>query len=787
MSFPDERTSRLLEFDKIRETVSSFAATEGAKRFCLELAPSGDPDDVRRSLSETEAALSLLREKGRPPFGSVKDIRPSLEMALRGGTLGPRELLDVAEVLRVSRALTEYSVTNRRFETVIDGIFARLICDRTLENRIAGAIVSEDTVADTASPELATIRLKLRNGADKIRDALARFMTGESSKYLQDNIITTRGGRYVVPVRAEYKNAVRGIVHDTSSSGATVFIEPMAVVEANNEIRELEIAEKREIERILSELSAEVAAKAETIRYDCDNVDELSVLFAKAGYAESIDARAPRTESRKRVVKLNKARHPLIDRDSVGPVDIRLGGDFDTLVITGPNTGGKTVTLKTLGLFSLMAQSGLLLPVGEGSAVCVFDKVLVDLGDAQSIERSLSTFSSHMVNIVGMIGEITPDSLVLFDELGAGTDPVEGAALAIAIIEEVRSTGALCAATTHYAELKTFSLVTPGVSNASCEFDVETLRPTYRLIIGTPGRSCALAISERLGLPGRIIERAKNEISSENRRFEDVIESLDQARIEADRRSERLAAEREDFERFRAEAEKETKKKLAEAEAVLDRASEKASRMVEGARVTSEFVLTRLEEAKRAAAADKTTDAIEQTRRAVRERLRDTGSEYSPSGDADSGENDGYVLPRPLKKGDRVWVVSLKKEGVVLSDPSGSDRVRVSAGTVRMNTSLSNLRLAEDAPAQSAPEKEKKVRSGGPSGPSRSVVRDEIDLRGMTGDEAWIEVDRYLDAAALSGLQTVRLIHGKGTGALKAALWGRIRHDPRIASFRIGG
>ena len=785
MSFPDERTSRLLEFDKIKETLASYAVTAGARQACLDLSPDDDPEAVRRSLARTVAALSLLREKGRPPFGSVKDVHPHCELAVRGGTLDPRLLLDIAEVLRVSRALIEYSVTNRRFETVIDEIFARLIPDRTLENRITEAIVSEDTVADSASPALAEVRRKIRAASVKIRDVLSRYLTGEYSKYLQDSIVTTRGGRYVVPVRAEYKNTVKGIIHDTSSSGATVFVEPMAVVEANNEIRELEVREKIEIDRILAELSAAAAEKADVIRYDCENIDELAVLFAKAGYAESIDGICPATDAKRRRVKLNKARHPLIPADSVVPVDILLGGSFDTLVITGPNTGGKTVTLKTLGLFALMAQSGLLIPAAEGSSLCVFDEILVDLGDAQSIERSLSTFSSHMVNIVDIIDRITPGSLVLFDELGAGTDPIEGAALAIAIIEEVRSTGALCAATTHYAELKTFSLVTEGVSNASCEFDVETLRPTYRLIIGTPGRSCALAISERLGLPARVIERAKNEISSENRRFEDVIESLEAARLEAEKKKEKLEEERRSFEEYRENASREAERNLAAATDTLDKASEKASQLVEGARITSEFVLTRLEEAKRAAAADRTTDKIEQTRRAVREHLSKAETSVAQPQDA-SGDGSGYVLPRPLKKGDKVWIADIGKEGVVLADQTGSDKVRVQAGPLRMNSPLSNLRLAEDAPSV----REKTKKNSAPSGSerrTRTPARDEIDLRGMTGEEAWIEVDRYIDSAVLSGLSTVRLIHGKGTGALKAALWARLRHDGRIESFRLGG
>ncbi len=779
----DERTVSVLEFDKIIGMLAERARTEGARKACLELRPESDPVAVTRALGQTDAAVALLREKGRPPFGRITDVSGLCERADKGAVLTPRELLDVAELLRACRGLIEYSKTNRTFETVIDEIFSRLVPDRQFEDRIWRAIPSEDTLADDASPALADVRRKLRRETLRVREILNRYTGGEYSKYLQENIVTIRNGRYVIPVRAECRNEIKGLVHDTSSSGATYFIEPIAVVEANNAIRALEAEEKREIERILSEFSSEVAARRQILEYDNQNADELAVLFAKAELSELFDCVSPKIETKKRIIVYNGARHPLIPKENVVPVDVRLGGEFDTLVITGPNTGGKTVTLKTLGLFSLMVQSGLRIPVKEGSAVCVFDSVLVDLGDAQSIERSLSTFSSHMVNIVDIIDKLTADSLVLFDELGAGTDPIEGAALAIAIIEEVRGSGALCAATTHYAELKSFAIGTPGVSNASCEFDVETLRPTYRLSIGAPGRSCALAISERLGLPARVIERAKSEVGSEDRRFEEVIDRLEDARMDEERRIGELSRERAEFEEYRRRTEEEIARKYSIAEKTLEDASKKAVTMVEGARISSEYVFSQLDRAKKAKDTERAAEELEAARRAVREHLRANEDVYDP---VETEKDDGYVLPRPLKKGDRVWVSNIRREGVVLRDPDASGKITVLVGNVRTKTTVSNLRLASDVVTVTGEdEKKKTAREYTATAVSRSCSP-EIDLRGMTGDEAWTEIDRYLDQVVLCGLQSVRIIHGKGTGALRQSVWSHLKGDRRVASFRIG-
>ncbi len=778
-----EKTVSLLEFDKIKAMLAEEAHTAGAREAALNLTPDDDPVRVEAALKRTTDAKALLGENGQPPFGGIKNMSSHCERAEKGAMLTPRELLDVADILRITRALIDYSKTNRRFETVLDEVFERLMPNKKLEDRIGSAIVSEDTIADSASPELGNIRRKIRQTTAKIRDVLQKYTGGAYAQYLQENIVTMRNGRYVVPVRAECKNEIKGLVHDTSSSGATFFIEPIAVVDANNELRSLEAAEKHEIEKILYEISADVADSARLILYNNENIDELAFCFACASLSEKMDAAAPAIDKTKRRIRLNHARHPLIPKSRVVPVNIRLGGDFDTLVITGPNTGGKTVTLKTLGLFALMTQSGLHIPADDTSCMCLFDRVLVDLGDDQSIEQSLSTFSSHMVNIVSIVNNLSDRALVLFDELGVGTDPIEGAALAISIISEVREYGALCAATTHYAELKSYALGTPGVTNASCEFDVESLKPTYKLTIGTPGRSCALAISERLGLPAHIIKRALDEVSSEDRRFEDVIEKLEIARINEEKA--RTAAEKElaDVKNQRASADTEARKKLAEADRILAAANAKAASLVDGARRSSEYIFDQLERAQKAKDSEKSAEELAAARKAVRQHIKDNEDSFR---DNDDGIDHDYKLPRELHKGDRVWLMSMKIEGVLLADPDKKGCVTVQAGAVRTKTKLENLKLAEDVVTFTDSKGKKTQAKDYSHNVVSKVCRDEIDLRGMTGDEAWIEVDRYLDQVVLSGLHTVRLIHGKGTGALKASLWARLHRDERVKSYRIG-
>ncbi len=778
----DQKTLRTLEFDKILAQLAALAPTAGAREQALSLLPDDDRVVVERRLLRTRDARRLLDDKGMPSFGMVCDTAESLDRAAKGATLSPRELLDIGNVLRTARGLLDYSRTNRHFETVLDEIFERLLPDKRLEEKIYRAIVSEDMIADEASPALSDIRRKIRVANNRIKETLQHYITaGSYAKHLQENIVTMRNGRYVIPVRVESKNEIKGLIHDTSSSGATIFVEPMAVVDANNELRMLEVKEQREIERVLAELSGAVAGISSAINLNYQNITELAFLFTCARLAEKMEATEP-TIAVKRTVRLKRARHPLIAADRVVPVNVSLGGEWDTLIITGPNTGGKTVTLKTLGLFALMAQAGLHIPVDEGSELCLFDRILVDLGDEQSIEQSLSTFSSHMVHIVSIVKSVTPSSLVLFDELGAGTDPIEGAALAVSIISHMRGVGALTVATTHYAELKAFALDTVGVQNASCEFDVATLRPTYRLIIGAPGKSNAFAISEKLGLPAAVVADAKSRISEENRHFERVIEALERQRLAADRDREEAARLRAELAATKESAERDAellKKRAAEA---LEAAQAKAVGLVESARASSEYIFAQLEEVRRQRESEHLGEALDKTRRAVRAHLRENEARFNP---VEERTNKEYKLPRPLKKGDEVYLVDIDKKGVLLSDPDRSGNVQVQAGIIRTRSRVENLRLLENEPGVGAPGEKKTLARDYKISVSREF-RDEIDLRGHTGDEAWFMVDKYFDTATIAGFKTLRLVHGKGTGALRAALWGYLKKDRRVKSFRIG-
>ena len=781
MSF-NEKALRSLEFDKIREMLASYAPTEGSKALAGLLMPSDDVETVLKRQRRTTDAKRLCDAKGMPSFGMVKDVSESCERAEKGATLSPGELLAIASVLRTARMLVDYCHGNHLFDTVLDEIFDRLMPNRTLEEKISRSIISEELIADEASDTLANIRRQIRNTNNRIKETLQKYIQGGShSKYLQENIVTTRNGRYVIPVKAECKNDVKGLIHDTSSSGATIFVEPVAVVEANNELRVLESKEQHEIEKILAAISAIVAENSSAIWLNYRNINELAFTFACAQMSISMNASAPKV-TEERVIELKRARHPLIDKDKVVPINVRLGDGFDTMIITGPNTGGKTVTLKTLGLFVIMAQSGLHIPADEGSTVAVCDNMLVDIGDEQSIEQSLSTFSSHMVNIVSFMGSVGKRSLVLFDELGVGTDPVEGAALAVSIIDFVRGKGAMCAATTHYAELKAYALDTEGVCNASCEFDVETLKPTYKLIIGAPGKSNAFAISEKLGLPREIIENAENYISNDNRRFEDIIGQLERTRLEMEKRSEETEQMRADYERFKTESEKAIKARLEEAERELEKARAKAVAMVTSARASSDFIMEQMEKVRRAKDSERLGGELDSARRAVREHLREHSDEFDPVEQPKVDEN--YVLPRKLKKGDTVLIVTLGSEATLLEEPDKSGNVRVQAGILQTRVNIKDLRFKENEPQVVTGGK--KVKASSYSVTRTTTFKDEIDLRGMTGDEAWLAVDKYFDEATLANVRTVRLIHGKGTGALKAALWKFLKVDKRISNFRIG-
>ena len=781
-----EKTLNTLEFNKIIEMLVDCAATEGAKARAGALMPTSDIEVVRDRQRRTDDAKRLINAKGYPSFSAPESVTAAADRAYKGAILSPRELLDIASLLRSAAALLDYIEINVPFETVLEPIFRRMLPNPDLERRITRAIVSEELIADEASPALADIRRKIRNTNNKIKDTLQGYVGGVKIKYLQENIVTMRNGRYVIPVKAEYRGEIKGLVHDTSSSGATIFVEPMAVVEANNELKSLEAEETHEIERTLSSFSAEVADFSSAITANYHNITDLSFIYACATLAMQMRAEMPEITADRRI-SLRRARHPLIPKDRVVPIDVSIGGEFDTLIITGPNTGGKTVTLKTLGLFALMAQSGLQIPAAEGSVLGVFSEVLVDIGDEQSIEASLSTFSSHMVTVSEILKNVGPHSLALFDELGSGTDPIEGAALAIAILEKTRAAGALSAATTHYAELKIYALNTEGVQNASCEFDVETLRPTYRLVVGTPGRSNAFAISRKLGIDPSVISRAEELINKDDKRFEDVIDRLEADRVEMERaraESERILRESRE-ERERAEAE--LKAKIAKSEEEIQKMLLKARQILDSARATSEFIFKQLDDIRRQENREKRDEMAQRARAEVERRLRESEAMFEGVDVREIALDDDYVLPRPLKVGDRVYLTTVGKEGVVTATADKKGLVSVTAGILKTKVTEDKLRLIDgDVKFVRRDEPKPKVNEGKVKRTVVSNFKPELDVRGMIGDDAWFLVDKYIDDAILAGIKIIRIIHGKGTGALRAALWKYFKTDKRIKSYRHG-
>ena len=770
-----EKSIQTLELPRVLEKLAEQAVTEEGKDRCLALRPLTDVDDVQRALDETTAAVNMTALRGSPSFSGVRPVGASLQRANMGGALNTRELLDIAAVLRSARSAKEYGEgEGDRAKTCIDHLFRSLTSNRFLEERITGAIVGEDEIADAASPELASIRRHIRATASKVRDILNKLISSNQSKYLQESIITQRNDRYVVPVKSEHKNDVPGLVHDVSSSGSTFFIEPMGVVKANNELRELQAKEEKEIERILAELSAQCAQYKEDISQDYDLLIILDVIFARAKLAYRMRAGAPRLSEEG--LYLRKARHPLLDPNKAVANDLMLGESFDTLVITGPNTGGKTVTLKTIGLLTLMAQCGLHIPVGDGSCVKVFDRVLSDIGDEQSIAQNLSTFSSHMVNIVGILQEADDRTLILFDELGAGTDPIEGAALAAAIIESAREMGALVAATTHYAELKVYAMTTPGVENASCEFDVDSLAPTYRLLIGIPGKSNAFAISQRLGLPKSIIQKAAARIDAENVRFEDVLTQLDEQRQEMEKEKEAAAKLRREMEET-AKASREYKAQMdQQRQKAVEKAQAEARAILDEARDTADQVFKELNEMRRRQRKEEDWQKINDERAGLRHRLNEAEGKL--------GQRPEAPVPpptRPAQAGDTVELVKMGTQATVLSvNKDGS--LQLQAGILKITAKQDEVRVVEGESVKAAKKvvarAEHKLRSLGAS--------PEVDLRGMMTDEAIGALDLFLDNAVLGRLNEVRIIHGKGTGAVRKAVREHLKRSRYVKSFRPG-
>lgn len=766
-----------LELDKILQQLADETTCADAAALAAEIEPDTDLKHVARLLQETDDAFVLMAKFGAPSFYGMTNVTNALRRAQAGGVLNLPELLAVAGTLRAIRSVSDWRKKSESVKTALDYRFETLQPNKFIEERISMTVASEEEVADTASVALAAIRRKIRAASLRVREQLDKMIRSQTyQKYLQEAIVTQRGGRYVVPVKAEFRNEVKGLVHDSSGSGATVFIEPIGVVEANNEIRVLRADEQEEIDRILAELSREVGEFADGIVQSYRAAVELNLIFAKGQLAYKMKAVVPKLNDAGRVC-IKAARHPLIDKNKVVPTDLLLGQAFDALIVTGPNTGGKTVSLKTAGLLTLMAMCGLMIPAGEGSEVAVFRHVLADIGDEQSIEQSLSTFSAHMTNIIRILDKADGSSLILIDELGAGTDPVEGAALAISIIEAMREKGAKVMATTHYAELKAYALRTDGVENGCCEFDVATLRPTYRLLIGVPGKSNAFAISKRLGMPEEIVEHAKTLVSEESTVFEEVVTRLEDSR-------RKMEDERRDAERHRMDAERMVREAQAardraekDAKHEIERAQREAAALVQKTRQQAQGLLDELDALRREKNAMLTAEQKARLKAGIRnlEKASDPVHEKRT--------NEDYVLPRPLKVGDNVLIYDIDKAAVVLELPKTGDQVLVQAGIIKTRVPMKNLRLTDKKP------KEKRLgghRNVTKAAPDDSSVRNELDVRGMNLEEALMEVDAFIDHALLRNLNMLTIIHGKGTGVLRSGIQQHLKRHKAVKTFRLG-
>ena len=772
-----EKSLLKLELDQVLELLAGCAGSAGGKEACLMLRPNSDLEEVELMLQQTTAASDLCTRKGNPVFGDVSDVSASLERAERGGSLQPKELLRIAAILRCARTIKGY-VSEDDKETVLDVLFRTLSPNKYLEDKIFGAILSEEEIADNASSALADIRRHMRIQAGKIRDSLQKVISSPAySKFLREPIITIRQGRYVVPVKSECKNDVPGLVHDVSASGSTYFVEPMSAVNANNALRELELKEKKEIERILAELSAEAAGFRESINLNYQMLVQLDVIFAKAKLAYRMRAWAPIMNDQGRV-ELRNARHPLIDPKTVVPISVRLGTDFDTMIITGPNTGGKTVTLKTIGLLTLMAECGLHIPAGDGSVLSTFDAILADIGDEQSIAQSLSTFSSHMRTIVDVVAQCDDRTLVLFDELGAGTDPAEGAALATAIIEFCRKMSSRVVATTHYAELKLYAMRTKGVINASCEFDVETLRPTYKLLIGIPGKSNAFAISRKLGLSESILKEADDLVDKSDKDFEDVLSQLEQqrqqmesARQEAERLRQETAKIKQQSEEYHAQLRKEKEK-------AMESARREAQHIIEEARAAANIASEELKALKKQLTESADTTGLNQRQAELRRNLNEVEDKLRST----KPKQERPQPTRSILVGDTVELLKLgTKANVLAINKDGTYQLQ--AGILKMTARADEIYLLEH-------ENPYKIKGARPKHSGREMkmtaMPAEVDLRGMDAVEAICVLERYLDEAMRSNLPQVRIIHGKGTGTLRAAVQQALRKNKFVKKFRLG-
>lgn len=774
----NQKTLRTLEFDKILEKLRAEATMDITKEAVSKIKIGENIKKINILQEETAQSILLLTKKGPAPIGCAFDVRPALKRSRMQGMLSPAEILGVGKVLETSEKLKSYP--DEIACEALEEHFEALYTDKDLKRKIFDKIIDEETIADNASSELYDIRRALNQSSNKVRDILQSIITNPGyQNALQEQIITMRGDRYVVPVKATHKGEIKGILHDTSSSGATLFIEPISVVEANNKIRELKTKEKEEIEKILMALTEEISLVSKLIEMTYEIISELDLCFARAKFSLKYDCYRPILND-KGIINISRARHPLLDPKTVVPTDIRLGRDFDTLVVTGPNTGGKTVVLKTVGLLTLMAQSGLHIPASEGSEIAVFKKIFADIGDEQSIEQSLSTFSAHMVNIVDILSDADEFSLCLFDELGAGTDPIEGASLAVSILERVRLLGAKTAATTHYSELKTYAMTTKRVENASCEFNVDTLKPTYRLLIGVPGKSNAFAISKRLGLDDDIIENAKKYIKEENIEFEDILTQLEKNRQEAEAMKESALNYKKETEKLKSDTALKNKQLTEKTDKIIERARLEAKEILDSAKEEADALLKEMRTLQLEADKAKKLRDMENARNKLNEKAKKNAEKLSESM---FSAKEKYKSPKTVKLGEDVELVAMRQIGTVVTLPDDKGDFQVRVGIMKLKTNLRDVRRKKE---DSEPKKQKKQASFGNSLSKTMNLSSEVDVRGETVDTAVAIIDKFLDDAMLSSLAQVRIIHGKGTGLLRKGIHSYLKRLSYVKSYRLG-
>lgn len=775
---------KTLELEKILDMLAELASNEATRKMALELRPDCDLERVRYECLKTSQALELSVQFGTPPFSNFKDITSTAARAKSGAVISLRDLMDIAAMLRQIKGLADWYKHCENIETELSYLFSRLQPNDWLLEKLERSIISENEIADAASPELAAIRRKINRAGMQLRETLDKMVKSKTTQqYLQESSVTIRDGRFVLPVKSEHRGQISGLIHDTSATGQTIFIEPMAIVEANNDIRILQGKEQEEIERIICELCRDCGDYADILAENYKVCTELNLYFAKSNLAAKLNCSLPEiTDDGK--IYLKKARHPLIDKNKAVPIELSLGEEYQTLIITGPNTGGKTVALKTAGLLSAMTMCGLLIPVADGSRISVFSHILADIGDSQSIEQNLSTFSSHTNKVIEILGTADESSLVLLDELGSGTDPVEGAAIAIAVIRRLMENGAKIMVTTHYQELKVFAIDSPNVQNASCEFDIATLRPTYRLIVGSPGKSNAFAISESLGMPSDIIEDAKGRVSDANTRLEEVIGKLEASRLELEREKEQITKLRIQAQEHESAVRKEREEIEAAKSDELEKARLRAMTIIEQTKAESNELLDELEKLRKEKDKKDFSSNVSGMKSKTKQSFNKMFDTANPVDKRDP--NEGYVLPRKLKRGDTVYVVDLQRKGIISGDPDGSEFVFVQMGVMKTKMNISRLRLEE-------PEK---VTYNNKNKPSRKVGRVgvkaerrgkmELDIRGSACDDGIYELDAFIDQAVMSNISTVTIIHGKGTGLLRKAVHQRLRSHPSVKNFRLG-